>query len=134
MSKRELKNCALKPGKDCKVIETDIARIWRDNDGEIIYSVAKKQRRFMSNLKVYFKEMKALAGNKKMFIIADVNEMQPYSEEEKQYLINELESFCKGFALISCKHFGKIVATVTVLKANPPFPAKIFENTNEAKA
>jgi hypothetical protein len=123
----------LRPEEGDKVIETDLASLWMDDEG-ILYSKSKKQKRTLGILKKYFSAFRKLSGGKKTYMIADVNEMQNYSGEEKDYLHKELTELCKGVALICCKPVGKMMATIAILKKKPPFPARIFEDTSKAKA
>jgi hypothetical protein len=122
--------CELIPSKGMDVRSCDIATFWIE-DG-ILYSVAKGTRRSMKNLEEFFEKIDELTGGRKMYVVADTNEMRTYSKAEKDFFISELSKICLGMAIISCKPFGRMMSTVVLLKGDLPFKVKMFDNTNEA--
>jgi hypothetical protein len=134
MNKSYFENCYLKPGKNHKPIEAEIASIWIDEEEGILYSASKGTvKRSEKNIRQYFETMKKNIPEK-MFIIADVNEMKTYSTREAEIMMNEIQQVCKALAVLVCKPLGKMMATVTFIKSKPAFPVKMFEDIKTARA
>lgn len=124
--------CCLHPPEGIEPIETELATIWEEEG--IVYSKAKKRKRNLENLELYFDAVRKLTGGKKAYFINDLNEMQTYSSEEKDYLHRQLIKNCEAIAVLSCKPLGKMMATIAILKKIPSYPAQMFEDLSLAKA
>jgi hypothetical protein len=132
MGKHVPEKCLLKPDGEYKTVETSLATLWMDHEG-IMYSKSKNKKRSVEGLKEFFEAVKEFSRGEKVYLIGDVNEMQSYSEEAKEYLNKQMRENCLAFAILGCKPMGKMMAAVTILKQKPPFPAKMFETLEEAR-
>jgi hypothetical protein len=124
-------DCKLTPDPEVPLIELEIMTMWVKND--VLYCVSKKAKRSIKNLKECFDEVKKITGGEKVYMISDANEMQTYSNSEKEFFRQQLELTSKGLAIVSCKPMGKILSVTVLLSQNPPFPAKLFSTVKEAE-
>lgn len=123
-------NCRLVPGPGVKVVEVEIASVWRE--GDTIFTVSKAGTRSPLNLKELFDAVVKLAEKEKVFVVSETNEIRPYSQIEREMLYDTLLGVCRAFAIIACKPLGKMLPTLMVLRRLPPFPVKMFEDKEEA--
>jgi uncharacterized protein YbcV (DUF1398 family) len=133
MESNKYSQTLLKPPEGAKVIETEIANFWMEEDGTVC-SVAKKVRRTLENLASYTKSLKHHAAGKKIYYLADLTNAQTYSREEKSFLSAELKDLAKAVAVVSSSPAGKMMSQVLFMKQNLSFPARQFDSVEKARA
>jgi hypothetical protein len=124
-------DCELQLPRDKDIIETPIAYFWCDEEG-IWYSIARPNDRTLEKIKESIKILRPKISSKKICLIADTSRSSYYSIEMREELAHSLSTIVRAIALVPCTSTGKMLATI-LFKRKLEFPAKIFDDLNEAK-
>lgn len=118
--------------RNSKVIETEIAYLWK-GDNQIIYIVSKKVKRNISQYPAVIEALKELKGKgEKLGMIAANENTMEQSPEIRSFLFKELPKYVKGFAIISEKPLENNTTNLFLKLSLDGFPVIIMDNEAEA--
>jgi hypothetical protein len=122
--------CRLEIPVGIKLVEVEVGTLGIEED--VVYCRSKNVPRTMANMIEFFHVLNKLSDGKKVYIVAETTEMQPYTPRVKEYFNAEMIKICKGMATVTCKPLGKILPAAVLLSRKPPFPVRMFENSEDA--
>lgn len=120
---------------DTKIIQLSTSAIWLDESG-IVCCISKKQKEEQT-LKNAMESMAAfsdIVGSEKVCLLIDVTHATQTSREVRAYAAEELPKVVKAIAMLSSSALGKMVANLFFNLKSQPYPVKMFNNEQDAKA
>lgn len=117
---------------DPKIHELKIASVFIDQE-DIVHSVAKKVPFTLENTKEYVEFLKRLLKGKKAYMLSEHSQAGCFSDEARDYLKRESARLYRAIAIASRTPTGSVSGTIVTLLMPPTIPAKLFNNTQEAR-
>lgn len=120
---------------DRKVYDTPTSIFWFDEDG-IICSIQKKleYQPTLDEVKKQLDFFRTLIGGNKVCMLIDVTNSMESSRENRDYAAVEFPKFVKAIAMVSKSALGKMLANLFFTLKTQPYPTKMFNTADEAKA
>jgi hypothetical protein len=118
-----------------KIIDLSTSLIWWDESG-ILCCISKK-RKEEQTLQEAVESMAAfvdIIGSEKVCMLIDVTHATQTSREVRAYAAQELPKVVKAIAMLSSSALGKMVANLFFNLKSQPYPVKMFNDEQDAKA
>jgi len=122
------------PPKNAQVKDMPTSIIWFDEDG-ILYSLAKKvPPQTVEEAKVGMVDFLKFTGGKKVCMISANTDSLAVNKEMRDYAAEVIPEIVKAIAVISRSSVGRMAANLFFSLKKQAYPAKFFENEEDAKA
>jgi hypothetical protein len=122
------------PPQNVEIYENPTSVWWIEENG-ILCSISKKDapeiNREQSMQQIA--ELNKVTGGKKMCMLLEITYGRPSKREDREFAAEELAKIIKAVALISQSALGKMVANLFFNLKPPSYPAKMFNNEQEAR-
>ena len=116
-----------------KVYDFPTSTFWFE-DG-ILCSVSKKApAQTLEEAQKSIEEFKKILNGRKICMLLDVTYSPESTKEMRDYAAVEFPKFTKAIAMISKSALGKMLANLFFTLKTQPYPTKMFNDENEAKA
>lgn len=124
----------LKIPENAKIREWPTSTSWID-EGGILYSISKKgvAPPTLKDTKKSLEEFKEMVAGKKMCMLVDVTHSMESTRETRDYVAEEFPKYVKALAMVSDSALGKMLANLFFTLKKQPYPAKMFNNEQDAK-
>ncbi|MEO6302728.1 MAG: hypothetical protein ABIP51_06115 [Bacteroidia bacterium] len=111
--------------ENTKIIDSSTSTMWFNELG-ILFSISKKvSQTTVKEAKIELEKFRDIIGDKKVCMLVDVTNTPETIREMRDYAAEILPQFVKAL--------GKMLANLFFTLKTQPYPAKMFNNEEEAK-
>lgn len=122
------------PPKDAKVLENQSSIMWFDENG-ILCSVSKKSPAMtIEESKATIEDFTKFTEGKKVCMLSDSTHSTPPNKEMRDWVATVLPDLVNAVAVVSKSAVGIMIANLFFSIKRQPYPIKMFDNVEEAKA
>lgn len=108
--------------------------MWFDKSG-IVYAISKKgPPQTLEQTKESLEVFRRYIGPGKVCLLIDVTHSRETTREVRAYVAEEFPKIIKAIAMVSSSALGKMVANLFFNLKSQPYPVKMFNDEQQAKA
>ena len=119
--------------EDVKIIETETARLWMDEDGILRALYNEKATETLTEAKKNVAAAQSLAGDRMVPVLVNMSGLKRITREARiYYTVEAPKRYCIAQALITNSAVSRMIGNFVIGIQNPEFPLRLFSSEEEA--